>query len=407
MKYDILSITEKSVKLKVDAGKYNSLAHSEIKKSSVRRFKDGQMFQASSVGNLTNEELLSRSSEWASVGIPHEYGFANAHSEKRAGPKSPSHTLEAFKECLDLVNSQFSDRVIRGAYQHSKHTQSLSSNYGVDLEATGESVQWYLFYQIKGSGNLIDGWIDGDGVNPPIMEELKQKLPFLKADAKQMDLKAGRYPVLMTDALSPIEKLTDSFKVHDYSEGASLYSNKLGQALFDPRITIVDRSYDPEHGQFIFFDGEGSVRESPDLVLVKNGVFADLISDLRFGRKYNRKSTANGIRGWNGGVSLSPHSLLFKAGQKSWKDLIKDHETVIIATVAAGGDSNDLGEYSSPVQIGYIAHRGEIVGKAPQLTVKTSVEKYLGKDLIDVSSDCFQGYRPGGLPLSFMDVFVN
>lgn len=75
--------------------------------------------------------------------------------------------------------------------------------------------------------------------------------------------------------------------------------------------------------------------------------------------------------------------------------------------IAAGGDSNDLGEFSTPVQVGYILEKGEVIGQAPQVTVKTSVSNYLGSHLIDVSSDGFTSNSPSTCVISEMDVFVN
>ena len=169
---------------------------------------------------------------------------------------------------------------------------------------------------------------------------------------------------------------------------------------------MVDSASEENLGQIMFFDGEGVVRNT-DHELIKNGQFVNLISDLRFGKKFNSPSSGNGIRPYNRGVNLDFRTLKFKKLNRTWNTILKDLPLSIVALVAAGGDSNDLGEYSTPVQIGYVYEHGELVGIAPQITVKTSLDQYLGTNLIDISSDGFISDLPSGCVISKMDVLVN
>lgn len=406
MDYDILSIQEKSSTTKAEAGKISANKNQQIQRHGVRRFADGKVFQTSRLGSASQDRLISDTKEWGGPGTTHEFGFAPKHTEARNGAVANEILLQNFTEGLDILNSQHPNFVFTGQCTVQQQDVSLKSSYGLDLKTTGGFCEWYFTYQRKGSGNMIDGFLAETGAKVDIKKEIQTHSAFLKMQNKIATVKNGTMPVLFVEAMQPLSKLLESFYIHKYSEGAALYSGKMGEKLFSDKITLVDSAYDPDSGAIRFFDGEGIVR-TEDLTLIDKGRFNGLMSDLRFGRKFNKASTGNGQRVYNRGVTLGPRSLRFQKGQESWKKIVGQLDRCLIAMVSAGGDSNDLGEFSSPVQIGYIMEKGEVIGQAPQVTVKTSIENYLGKGLIGVSSDGFTTYSPSACLISEMEVLVN
>ena len=172
-------------------------------------------------------------------------------------------------------------------------------------------------------------------------------------------------------------------------------------------MSLIDCAYDPDHGVNQFFDGEGIVRSKDDYLLIDQGRFSGLVSNLRLAKKYGVKSSGNGLRPYNGGVMLAPRHLTFAKGKKTIHEVIQNLDRCLVALIAGGGDSNDLGEYSSPVQVGYVYEKGKLVGRAPQVTVKVSLNDYIGKDLIAVTSDSFNPGSTSGSIVSEMNVFLN
>ena len=405
MEYDILSIQETCASLKVEAGRISARKNSRIQRQGVRRFEKGRIYQTSRLGPASTDRLIADTKALGGAGVPHEYGFAPECKEVRVNSSQVDDSLGIFEEGLGRLVTSYPEFVFTGRCITQNVETNLTSSYGIDLGVSGSLCDWNFIYQRKGSGNILDGYFGGATSAPNILNTISEHTEYLQAQGKVVPLKSGRMPVLIVDGFWPIYKLVESFSVNKYEEGSALYSGKLGQRLFSPRVSLVDNGYDPIHGNFQFFDGEGVVR-SEDLELVKEGLFSSLISDLRFGKKHNKQSTGNGLRTYNKGVQLNPRSLRYTGGRESWKSIVQRLDRCLIALVAAGGDSNDLGEFSTPVQIGYILEKGEVIGQAPQLTVKSSVSKYLGDDLIDVSRDGFTSDVPSGCVISEMDIFV-
>lgn len=406
MKYDILSIDEKSLTIKAEANQISAQKSSEINRYGVRRFENEKLFQTSRLGTADQARLIADTYEWGGPGTKHDFGFAPAHTETRKGKTVVRDFRSDFINGLKTLTQNHPDYVFSGHCMMQDSTTKFQSNYGIDLSTSGTICEWYYMYQRKGSGNMIDGYFGDTSINSIIDQSIKEHQPFLNRQGQTVKVTSGSMPVLMVDAAHAVGKLVESLYLNKYEEGAGLYSGKLGSHLFSNKITLLDNGYDPDHGNLRFFDGEGTVRAN-DLRLIDKGVFSNLMTDLRFGKKFSRASSGNGLRMYNRGVNLGPKGLRFEKGQTPWREIVKNLDRCLVAIVAAGGDSNDLGEYSSPVQIGFVLEKGEVIGQAPQLTVKTSVSDYLGKNLIDVSSDGFTAHAPSACIISNMEIQVN
>jgi PmbA protein len=406
MQFDLLSIQEKSTCFQVQNNQIHGRKNMQIQRHGVRRFENGKMYQTSRLGAATKDRLIADTKEWGGPGTPHDFGFAPASQEKRRAPNTCGNVLESFEQGLEKLVRDFPQFIFSGKCTVQNFTTSLESSYGLDLKTSGEYCDWHLSFQNKNSSSLMDGFIGELTAKPNIEKVIEEQKDFLRLQGKIVPVQDGRMPVLFVENFDPLEKLKQSFKINRYEEGSSLYSGKLGQKLFSDKVSLYDCAYDADSAQFQFFDGEGFVRNE-NLQMIEKGVFKNLFCDLRFGKKYSRQSTGNGMRTYNRGVNLVPRSLRVGKGEKPWREIAKSLDRCLISIFAFGGESNDLGEYSSPVQIGYIMEKGEIIGQAPQLTVKTSINDYLGKSLIDISSDGFSADSPSACIFSEVEVMNN
>ncbi len=406
MEFDVLKIQENSTTVKAEGNSIVSHKKSSIERVGFRRFENGRVYQSSRLGDASIDVLISESKTFGGPGSAQEFDFSTARTLHKESSFTEEGSLSSYQEALNFLVHKYPNFVFSGQCANLDKRASLSSSYGLSLSSGGGLIEWYFLYQRKGSGNMLDGYIFGSSPEDRIFESVKQQEMFITDSEKPLDIKNGRFPVLMVDEKPVLKKLLESIHINKYKENAALYSNKLGEKLFSEKVNLVDVGYCPQFGQNLFFDGEGVVREE-DLFLVREGKFSSLISDLRYEKKYGYKSTGNGTRLYNRGVNLDFKKLEIKEGKRSWKDILSDLPFCVVALVSAGGDSNDLGEYSAPVQVGYIFKNGQLAGLCPQITVKTSVDQFLGDKLIDISSDGFTKDLSSACVISEMDIFVN
>ena len=72
-----------------------------------------------------------------------------------------------------------------------------------------------------------------------------------------------------------------------------------------------------------------------------------------------------------------------------------------------GGEFTDKGDYSTPLQLSYLLQKGEIIGRLPQITVRTSINEMFNHGLVEIASDGFHKNSIQPSLFTEMDVIVN
>ena len=75
--------------------------------------------------------------------------------------------------------------------------------------------------------------------------------------------------------------------------------------------------------------------------------------------------------------------------------------------MAVGGAFTDTGDYSTPVQNGFLLRYGTIMGKIPQVTLLSSVGKMFGSNLIEIAKDSISSVAPNPAIFTKMNVVIN
>jgi PmbA protein len=103
--------------------------------------------------------------------------------------------------------------------------------------------------------------------------------------------------------------------------GRSLFADKEGEQVADPRVRLVDDGLEPEGLATAPFDGEGVPHQ--ETVLVEDGRLRTFLFDRYTAHRAGGSSTGNGGRGsYRAPPSVSPTNLLLGPGESSTEDLI-------------------------------------------------------------------------------------
>jgi predicted Zn-dependent protease len=145
------------------------------------------------------------------------------------------------------------------------------------------------------------------------------------------DLEPGEYTVVLEPAA--VAELCEflawlGFSADDMQRGRSCLQGKLGEAVCDPRITMVDDPHDPACAPFAF-DGEGVPKQRVDLIV--GGVFRNVVTDLKTAKKQGVASTGNG------GVPPNPYgpypgTLLVSPGDATVNEMIASTDRGLLVT---------------------------------------------------------------------------
>lgn len=411
MKHDILTVKEESLTVEVVAGQVVSSRNKNITKKGVRLFEGNKIYTTSFVGDISDDELVKKANGSKSVGIPYDYQLPTYKSLKvtdELSTKAPLNSItEAILETQERLREFSNEFVFNGKFKREIYTVSVKDDNGNTLEKHVGGNEWYYLFKKVGSPNLMDGYFGGSGRTLDITNVLDRNLPYIKAYNNEIKFQQGKYPVLFIEGGDLLRKLSESLRADKYCDGAALYSGKLNQQIFSKDFSLYDVNYAPEFGVYRKFDEEGTVRTLAKLPLIENGVMKNIIADLRNAKKYGVEATGNGQRSFDSAVGLGFNSLVCQAGKRSTQDILKGLDKCIIVFMGHGGDFTDKGDYSTPLQLAYMVEKGEIVGRLPQLTVKTTTNDMFNGRLIEIASDGFQKDFQQPSIFTEMDVYEN
>jgi PmbA protein len=409
MIFDILRQQKKSFNIKVAGSEISGIKHNSIQKNGCRVYRDKKIFSSAQVGEISDEQLLAMANSKSNVGVKYDYKLSQpnffSHSNKEDAPASQD-LIHEFNNLLDKVRLDLPDLVWSGEYEHSIESNSFVSSDGHNLSTSGTCVDWYLLYKKKGSKNMMDGFIAHRGVRGSLIDTYNGYFDFIKKLDQFEKPHANRVPVMFVQIDEHIQwKIGDEISANKFETGSSLLSGKIGENIFSEQVSIYDVNFQPEYSVYNRFDGEGVLREN--LPIIQNGVFLNALYDLRSAKKYNKKTTGNGFRQYNSGVSVRHFNLVFNRGNESWRSMVRQMDECIVVFVAAGGACDDNWDYSTPVQVSFLLRKGEIVGQCPQLTIKANLKEMFGSRFIGVSTESFIGDELNPCVFSEMDIILH
>ncbi|MCF6147244.1 MAG: TldD/PmbA family protein [Candidatus Kuenenia sp.] len=252
----------------------------------------------------------------------------------------------------------------------------LNSN-GLDIAIESTSVGIGIeILQIKGQSLLSIGEGESSkGLVTDLNKHVDKALNDLKLAKKELKLKTGNYPVVVT--AKAMDVLLSTFEAGCngklLQKGASPLTNKLGEQVIDARVSIYDDATIDLADLSYPWDSEGiSSRRTP---LFEKGVLKNYIFDLQTAGIMKTQSTGNGNRGFSSQPSPGYSNIIVETGDMPFGAMVKDVKYgILVDQVLGGGQSNVLaGEFSVNIDLGYLIENGEIVGRVKDCMIAGNV----------------------------------
>jgi PmbA protein len=199
----------------------------------------------------------------------------------------------------------------------------------------------------------------------------------------------GALPVVFTPAglaavVLPLEQALSGKTV---LQGSSPLAGKVGERLFDERLSIVDDPLTPGRPASRPVDDECVPSRSTGLV--ERGVVGRFVYDLETAARAKTQSTGNGRRGVFGKPHIGYTNILFRGNDGAHGGhtaglgggLLGDIDDGLIVDDLIGvGQGNVIsGAFSHPVGLAYRVQRGEITGRVKDAAVAGNAYELLKK----------------------------
>ena len=389
---DALWRREEQTAVAFESGRLKAAGISEEAGLNLRVLSAGRMGVAGTTAAQPDpKELVARARASAELGEKVELAFPGSSSQSL--PPIPTYfdrTANASLDDLIRMGRLLVERLARPDCQINVSVEREIADTAVgntagargEYRATGIAVTADIT-RIAGDDVLMvyDQYVGADMPSDDDLEALVRSVETrLTAALKVVSPPDGALPVVFTPAglaavVLPLEQALSGKTV---LQGSSPLAGKVGETLFDPRLSIIDDPLTPGRPASRPVDDECVPSRATGLV--ENGVVGRFIYDLETAARAKTQSTGNGRRGVFGKPHIGYTNVVFRmtnavrAGATSHAlggGLIGDMQDGLIVDDLIGvGQGNVIsGAFSHPVGLAYRVQRGEVTGRVKDAAV--------------------------------------
>lgn len=405
---EVVEVQGENTSVGFEANRLKSSQVEETKGIALRLVKDGRLGFAASSDLSAMDKLVDNLLESAAHGdeIPIAFPAPQPAADVAILDSTISdmpipRLVEIGREVIDVILRAEPEAQVDVGLERGIQRLALCNQAG--LEFSFERSPFSIFVQISRvqGDDVLMMW---DVLGTTLWEE--DHLAFahraaekLRLAQKSADISSGRMPVLF----SPSGALVLGYPLMLGLDGKNVYTGtspmaaKVGEKLFDDKITVVD---DPTlDGRFgsAPYDDEGVAHRRN--VLIGGGELKCFVYDLKTAAQSGVESTGNGSRSLFTPPSPSPTNLVFEAGKTPLAEMISGIEEGLLADSALGlGQGNVLsGAFSNSLGLAYKIEKGEIVGRVKDVSIAGNVYDLL-QNVAAVSQESEWIYNNFSLP---------
>jgi PmbA protein len=377
----------------------NRLKHIQSKQSTgiaLRIIKEGRLGYATTTELDDVKNLIDNAVETARFGMPAKFELPPATSYPRIDIFDPAVEATPLEE-MNKLGQELIELI-------TKHTPEILCEAGVSkdtisvklLNSQGGQAEYKKSISSIGIyGSLIRGTdMLFVGESQSSCHPITRPRDIAKTVIRQLELAKNpasvptkQLPVIFTPrgaASALVPSLMMAFNGKMVLQGASPIGSKLGQKVFDTKISLWDDptvAYRPNSRPC---DDEGVA--SRRIPLIEQGVVASFLYDLQTAALANTQSTGSASRG--GGLPApSPSTLIIAPGKIAMEDMVKDIKEGLVIEQLMGAEQGNIlgGDFSGNVLLGYKVESGKIVGRVKNTMVSGNVYQVL-KEVTAVGS---------------------
>ena len=298
----------------------------------------GNKMGAASTNKLDDESIKRVAADAAEIA-----GFVPPDDEllPRLVPQEYSQ-VDAYDPAVDNITSMDRARsvaeVVELCKENGLKTAGALSD-GSDCSVLGNSSGLFAFHQSSGVnfsmtalGDDSSGWAGRSShraseINTGTLGKIAVEKAIKSREPKTSP--PGKYTVILEPAaISVIGFMFSGFNALAVDEGRSFLAGKMGQKVLGDNITLISDPYHPLH-QGRPFDGDGVPTKR--VVLLENGVAANLVYDRLTAKKHDVQPTGHGSGGRNAHGAY-PSNIVMEGGEASLEDMIASTDKGILVT---------------------------------------------------------------------------
>jgi PmbA protein len=393
---EVFIVSSEETPVQFEANRLKRIQGNQSTSVALRLIKQGRIGYASTTDLGDTRRLVANAAETARFGIQAWFKLPAKTSYPRIkvfDPDTESISIEKMiglgEELIAIVTKHTPDIICEAMVSKEVVSLRLMNSSG------GEASYKKSVFSLSLWGNLIRGTdmlFVGESQSSchpiatpqEVAEVVLQQLELAKnrASAPSKPLPVIFTPRGVVSALIP--PLMIAFNGKIVLQGASPIGNRLGEKVFDPKLSLWDDptlAYRPNSRPA---DDEGI--PSQRTPLIEGGRVASFLYDLQTAALAGTKSTGNGNR--NGGLPTpSPTTLTIAPGKTGFDEMLGDIKEGLVIEQLMGAEQGNIlgGDFSGNVLLGFKIENGKIVGRVKDTMVSGNVYKVL-KEITAIGS---------------------
>ncbi len=394
---EILSLQNEKTTVEYEANQLKTCTVAETKGLAVRVIRKGQLGFSASTDDTALNKLAANALESAAYGDQAPFSFPDPKAaptvrtfDKAIADLPIARLVEIGKEMLDLLLPVEPNVRCNISLERSIVSAGIRNQKGLDISYQKSPLTLGIeIDRVEGDDVLIIFDQMGTTVwNKDYLDFTRRLVELLKLAHNLTTIKPGKMPVLFspTGTLALALPLSQGLNGKEVYKGTSPMRNKIGEKLFDEKITAIDDGTMDGRFASASYDDEGIPRRRN--VLVEKGVLKGFIYDLKTSAQSGGESTGNASRPLFYPPEPALTNFVIQPGQTSLKDILAGiDEGVWVEGLLGLGQGNIIsGAFSNPLALAFKIEKGEIVGRVKDLSIAGNIYDLL-KDVAAVSQE--------------------
>ncbi len=306
-------------------------------------------------------------------------------AEFRTGPNKPNQEsmYNRLEEFLEQVKNKYPKIMLDNAYFDFTHrVRYIANSNGTDF--TTEKGIYRFSSMFSGHDGERSSSFNYTGY---ATQELDRELlaygsldTLLQQSCEQITTQtlSGKFVgdvIITPDCLSDFLSYVFGITIYDGAliSGTSVYKDKLGQQVADPRLVIHSRPVSPEIVDGYFITGDGYQAEN--CTIIDHGILKTFLLTLYGANKTGLKRAVN-----NGGCYV------VEPGEKSLDEIVSQIDRGIMVARYSGGYPSQNGDFSGVAKNSYYIENGKIQYPISETMISGNLINML-KNIIDISRE--------------------
>jgi PmbA protein len=403
---EVYSLSSLNTEVEYEAGRLKNLSNTEVKGLALRLVSDGKLGFATTTLVEDVGGLIENALETSRSGQKVDYGFAapaNPPAVKTTDPRVSELSLEDMmkrsEEAIARILDYEKEINVESGSVRRVQTFGVATSEGLDVSFETTIYQFYVAGRLIEGDNMLDagGYYGGTALDDGGPTLVDDAIEDFKRGRKNVSIKGGPTMVVLTPRAVADVMLTLNLGVNAsmVERKVSPLAGRLGETIFDERVTLYDDGLMGTGCSTAAFDDEGvPMQRTP---LVEAGVLRNFLTDLRTAQKLGLPLTGNGlklkrlIQQKDLGQMPQPEitNWVMGGGERPSSEIIADLKDGVIVDSIMGIMMGNLvaGDFSGNVALGFKVENGKTVGRVKDTMIAGNIYKLLKGNLVELSSD--------------------